>query len=91
LSLHQHKISNDMLTAITGNKRHQMEYVSESYGGVKKSKPKQQPKGDDNKFATKKSDARFRETAADQGEPRLQDSFATQSTASDDEYLMDAV
>jgi hypothetical protein len=91
LSLHQHKISNDMLTAITGNKRHQMEYVSESYGGVTKSKPKQQPKGDDNKSATKKSDARFRETAADQGEPRLQDSFATQSTASDDEYLMDAV
>jgi hypothetical protein len=43
LSLHQHKISNDMLTVITGNKRHQMEYVSESYGGVKKSKPRQPP------------------------------------------------
>jgi uncharacterized membrane protein len=27
-SLHQSKMSNDMLTAITGNKRHQMEFVS---------------------------------------------------------------
>lgn len=35
--LHHCKISNDMLTAITGNKKHQMEFVSESYGGVKKS------------------------------------------------------
>jgi hypothetical protein len=34
LSLHQHKISNDMLTAITGNKRYQMEYVSESDGAA---------------------------------------------------------
>ena len=31
--IHHHKISNDMITAITGNKQHQMEYVSESYGG----------------------------------------------------------
>lgn len=31
--LQHHKISNDMITAITGNKAHQMEYVSESYGG----------------------------------------------------------
>lgn len=36
--IHHHKISNDMITAITGNKRHQMEFVSESYGGVKASK-----------------------------------------------------
>lgn len=36
--IHHHKISNDMMTAITGNKRHQMEFVSESYGGVKASK-----------------------------------------------------
>jgi uncharacterized membrane protein len=43
-SLHQCKISNDMLTAITGNKRHQMEFVSESYGGITKSKPKKQQK-----------------------------------------------
>ena len=28
-----HKISNDMVTAITGHKKHQMELVSESYGG----------------------------------------------------------
>ena len=34
--LHQTKISNDMLTSITGNKNHQMEFVSESYGGQKK-------------------------------------------------------
>ncbi|CAJ1961984.1 unnamed protein product [Cylindrotheca closterium] len=31
--MHQSKISNDMITAITGNKKHQMEFVSESYGG----------------------------------------------------------
>jgi hypothetical protein len=34
--VHQHKISNDMVTAITGNKKHQMEFVSESYGGPSK-------------------------------------------------------
>ena len=33
--LHQDKISNDILAAITGNKKHQMEFVSESYGGTK--------------------------------------------------------
>jgi hypothetical protein len=38
--LHHCKISNDMLTAITGNKKHQMEFVSESYGGVKKESKK---------------------------------------------------
>jgi predicted ferric reductase len=31
--VHQSKIANDMIAAITGHKRHQMEYVSESYGG----------------------------------------------------------
>jgi hypothetical protein len=31
--INHQKISNDMITAITGNKQHQMEYVSESYGG----------------------------------------------------------
>ena len=36
--LHHDKISNDMLAAITGNKQHQMEFVSESYGGCKKEK-----------------------------------------------------
>jgi predicted ferric reductase len=41
--LHHCKISNDMLTAITGNKKHQMEFVSESYGGVKKSVKKELP------------------------------------------------
>jgi hypothetical protein len=39
--LHRFKISNDVMTAITGNKRHQMEFVSESFGGVKVDK---QPK-----------------------------------------------
>lgn len=34
--IHHHKVSNDMLTAITGNKAHQMEFVSESYGGSKR-------------------------------------------------------
>jgi hypothetical protein len=33
--VHNHKISNDMIVAITGNKNHQMDFVSESYGGVK--------------------------------------------------------
>ena len=35
--LHKIKISTDMVSANTGNKRHQMEYVSESYGGTKAS------------------------------------------------------
>lgn len=34
--IHHHKISNDMTMAITGHKAHQMEFVSESYGGSKK-------------------------------------------------------
>ena len=38
--VHGHKISNDMITAITGYKRHQMEFVSESYGGSSSSKNK---------------------------------------------------
>uniref|UniRef100_A0A7S1YCJ9 FAD-binding FR-type domain-containing protein n=1 Tax=Grammatophora oceanica TaxID=210454 RepID=A0A7S1YCJ9_9STRA len=33
--IHRMKISNDISAAITGNKNHQMEYVSESYGGYK--------------------------------------------------------
>lgn len=44
--LHQQKISNDMLTAITGNKKHQMVFVSESYGGTK-STPKRNDQVDD--------------------------------------------
>jgi hypothetical protein len=35
-SLHQAKIHNDMLTSITGNKRHQIEFVCEAYGGENK-------------------------------------------------------
>jgi hypothetical protein len=91
LSLHQHKISNDMLTAITGNKRHQMEYVSESYGGVKKSKPKPKPKhqhqqnDEGSESATKKSSVHCsRESAYDEGDH-------TEATTIDDEDLMDAV
>ena len=34
--IHHHKVSNDMAMAITGHKAHQMEFVSESYGGSKK-------------------------------------------------------
>lgn len=41
------KIANELLKGITGYKEHHMEFVSESYGGVKstpKSKPKPKPK-----------------------------------------------
>jgi hypothetical protein len=34
--VHVMKINNDISTAITGNKYHQMEYVAESYGGYKR-------------------------------------------------------
>jgi hypothetical protein len=34
--LHHLKINNDMVTAVTGSKKHQMDFVSDSYGGVKK-------------------------------------------------------
>jgi hypothetical protein len=91
LNLHQHKISNDMLTAITGNKRHQMEYVSESYGGVKKTKPKQQPKDEGKESATGKLSIHYKETAPDEGEPDLHDSCTTQATSVDGDSLMDAV
>jgi hypothetical protein len=41
-----------------------MEYVSESYGGVKKSKPKQQPKDELNEsITTKESSAHSRDSA----------------------------
>jgi hypothetical protein len=39
--LHHLKINNDMVAAVTGNKRHQMEFVSESYGGSKASSKKE--------------------------------------------------
>lgn len=32
--IHQCKIANDMVMAITGNKKHQMEFASEAYGGT---------------------------------------------------------
>jgi ABC-type multidrug transport system fused ATPase/permease subunit len=88
LNLHQHKISNDMLTAITGNKRHQMEYVSESYGGVKKSKPRQPPpppaKDEGKGHVTKQRSFDSGETAPDEED-------STEATSFDDEDLMDAV
>jgi hypothetical protein len=86
LSLHRHKISKDMLTAITGNKRHRMEYVSESYGGVKKSKPRQPPppKYEGNGLVTKQSSFGLGETALDEED-------STEATVFDDEDLMDAV
>lgn len=36
--INEHKISNDMVVAMTGNKKHQMEFVTESYGGVSPNK-----------------------------------------------------
>ncbi|CAJ1964502.1 unnamed protein product [Cylindrotheca closterium] len=36
--IHQQKISNDMIKAVTGYKNHQMDFVSESYGGASKGK-----------------------------------------------------
>lgn len=33
--IHSLKISNDIVTTITGNKRHQIEFVSENYGNAK--------------------------------------------------------
>ena len=36
--IHECKLFNDMKVAITGNRRHQMEFVSESYGGINKAK-----------------------------------------------------
>lgn len=41
--IHHHKISNDMITAVTGNKAHQMEFVSESYGGSSRKKTDKSP------------------------------------------------
>jgi hypothetical protein len=67
------------------------QYVSESYGGVKKAKPKQQPKDDGKESATEKSSIHYKEVAPDEGDPDLHDSFAIQATAIDDEYLMDTV
>jgi len=62
--LHQCKISNDMLLGITGNKKHQMEFVSESYGGVKKA-VKAKPKVGDlhNNTTLEKGGVRRRTTA----------------------------
>jgi hypothetical protein len=44
--VHYSKISNDMVTAMTGNKNHQMEFVSESYGGFKGESKMTTPKED---------------------------------------------
>jgi hypothetical protein len=38
--IHQAKINNDMTLFMTGNKKHQMEFVSDSYGGVAPDKAK---------------------------------------------------
>jgi hypothetical protein len=91
LNLHQYKISNDMLTAITGNKRHQMEYVSESYGGVKKSKPKEQAKDEGDESATNKCSVHCSsESAYDEGE-HTEATEIDDEDLTDDEDLMDAV
>jgi len=44
--IHECKLFNDMKVAITGNKKHQMEFVSESYGGVKAKRSAAVPAGD---------------------------------------------
>lgn len=53
--LHHCKISNDIVTNITGYKKHQMEFVSESYGGVKKA-PKDKTSMKDDQDATESSE-----------------------------------
>lgn len=52
--LHHDKISNDMVAAITGNKQHQMEFVSESYGGCKKERKSTNVSTDDEQPSTPK-------------------------------------
>lgn len=68
--LHEFKISNDMLTAITGNKKHQMEFVSESFGGAKRA-PKPSKSKATQTASEPSSDepvSRKRDTTPDQGE-----------------------
>ncbi len=65
-----------------------MEYVSESYGGVKKSKPKPRqlpPPKDEGKELVKK------ESSFDSGETAQDEEDSTEATSFDDEDLMDAV
>jgi predicted ferric reductase len=71
--LHHCKISNDMLTAITGNKKHQMEFVSESYGGVKKESKKtgSASKGDKTTTTAKDTGTTRRITAYGRDSKRL--------------------
>jgi predicted ferric reductase len=45
--LHHLKINNDMVTSVTGSKKHQMDFVSDSYGGVKKRDTKNADKEQD--------------------------------------------
>ena len=40
-TIHRYQVSNFMLAAVTGHKKHQMHFVSERYGGVRKAKKKQ--------------------------------------------------
>jgi hypothetical protein len=51
-----------MLTVITGNKRHQMDFASESHRGVKKSKPRQQPKYEGDGLVNKEDGFHFKAT-----------------------------
>mmetsp|Transcript_30987 Transcript_30987/g.74540 ORF Transcript_30987/g.74540 Transcript_30987/m.74540 type:complete len:837 (-) Transcript_30987:1632-4142(-) len=70
--VHKSKISNDMITAITGHKKHQMEFVSESYGGpsskskskLKGGKVQTRPDEEKQQFGLNAhSDVRYRESA----------------------------
>ena len=40
--IHQYQVSNFMLAAVTGHKKHQMNFVSETYGGVRTKKAEDQ-------------------------------------------------
>jgi hypothetical protein len=66
-----------------------MEYVSESYRGVKKSKPRQPPPLSPPKYEGKglvKTQSSF-----DSGNTAPEEEDSTESTAFDDEDLLDAV
>lgn len=64
--IHRLKISNDMTTAITGNKRHQMEFVAENYGNAKPKTRFELENDDDDRRTIR------RDTSYDNGPTRYQ-------------------
>lgn len=87
--LHHFKISNDMLAVMTGNRKHQMEYVSESYGGVKTPKKPQPQKRVEHPLVGTNIFVKGLDTTADQGEIPFgeRNSWDTHLTASMDDIL----